>query len=239
MYNNLIVGAVIVAAGKSRRMGCNKLFARIGDMPVLVHTLKVFDRINTVDSIVLVTGSEDLDYCSKDIIEKYGIRKVIEITEGGSERQYSVCNGVKTLKGRCDIIITHDGARPFVTQKIIDTSIEQAYIFDAAACAVPLKDTIKKVDKSNFTVDTPERDSLMAVQTPQTFKYDILYSAHMQALEESFTGTDDTMLVERLGVKVKLFEGSYENIKITTPEDMFIAEAILRYRKSGKMQYKP
>lgn len=232
MYKGLSVGVIIAAAGRGRRMGLNKQFIIIQDMPVLAHTLKTFNSLELVNSIVLVTGAEDIEYCSGNIIDKYKLNKVTEIIEGGSERQYSIVNGINALKGKCEIVVTHDGARPFVTPAIIERSVEEAYVYGAAACAVPVKDTIKIADDLNFALETPDRSRLFAVQTPQTFMFDIIYRAHMKALEDGFKGTDDTMLVERLGMKIKLFEGSYENIKITTPEDVYIAEAIMKFKES-------
>lgn len=233
MYKDLVIGAVIVAAGKSKRMGSgiNKQHIILGEMPVLAHVLITFDNIDSIDRIVVVTGTEDIDYCKENIIKKYNIRKDVKIVSGGDERQYSMFNGLRALNGECDIVITHDGARPFVTSKIIERSVEEAFLYGAAACAVPVKDTIKICDEENFVTGTPDRAKLFVVQTPQTFKFDILYKAHASAAEEGFTATDDTALVERRGARVKLFEGSYENVKITTVEDIYIAEAILKKRK--------
>lgn len=237
MYKDLIVGVVIVAAGKSKRMGIgvNKQHIILGDKPVLAHTLKAFDSVASIDRIVIVTSPEELDYCRKDIVEDYKIEKAVDIVTGGEERQHSIFNGLKALKGECDIVITHDGARPFVTEKVIEKSIEEACIYGASACAVPVKDTIKVSDSENFVIDTPDRSRLFAVQTPQTFKFDILYKAHVNALEEGFLGTDDTVLVERIGTRVKLFEGSYENIKITTIEDIYIAKSIFEMREINRI----
>lgn len=232
MYKGLMVGAVIVAAGSSSRMGKNKLYIPIEGTPVLARTISVFHGINTVDRIILVTAAKEIDYCLQNILKKYDMNKDIEIVAGGTERQYSMMNGLNNLKGSCDIVVTHDGARPFVTAEIIEKSIETAYIYKAAACAVPVKDTIKIMDSESFAIDTLDRSKLSAVQTPQTFLFNTIYEAHIKAREEGFTGTDDTVLVERMGVKVKLFEGSYENIKITTPDDIYLSEAILGYRKN-------
>jgi 2-C-methyl-D-erythritol 4-phosphate cytidylyltransferase len=143
MYRGLSVGAIIAAAGKSRRMGLNKQFIDICGIPVLAHTLMKFNNLDLIDRIVLVTGEEDIEYCSKSITEKYKINKVSEIISGGHERQNSVFNGINALMGKCGIIITHDGARPFITPEIIERSIEGAYTYGAAACAVHVKDTIR------------------------------------------------------------------------------------------------
>jgi len=231
-----MIGAIIVAAGEGTRMGSskNKQYLFIGDRPLIAHTLGVFSSIDLIDNIVLVVREQEMDYCRKNIIEQYGIKNIMALIPGGSERQHSMLKGLDALKGICDIVVTHDGARPLVTPEIILESISKAYTYGASACAVPVKDTIKIVDSHNYIVDTPNRSKLYRVQTPQTFKFDILYDAHKKALEEGFVGTDDTVLLERIGVKVKLFEGSYENIKVTTPEDIYIAEAILNYRSSRK-----
>lgn len=233
MYKDSRIAAIVVAAGKSLRMRPykNKQYIVIDNRPLLAHTLEVFERVSMIDSIMLVVAKDDMDYCRNNVINKYGIKKVIDIVPGGRERQHSMSNGLKALEGTCDIIVTHDGARPLVTPGIIEESIRQAYMYGAAACAVPVKDTIKVVDSDCFTADTPDRSKLFAVQTPQTFRYNLLLKAHISALEENFLGTDDTTLVERIGTRVKLFEGNYDNIKVTTPEDLYTVESILKYRK--------
>jgi 2-C-methyl-D-erythritol 4-phosphate cytidylyltransferase len=239
MYNNFKVGAVVVSAGRSRRMGnINKQFLMIGGKPVLSHTLALFESMPVVDFIVLVAGSGEVDNYREGIIDRYGISKVKYIVEGGEERQHSVRNGLEAIGGMCDIVIIHDGARPFADPCIIEKSVLEASEYGAAACGVPVKDTIKVRGSDGFITGSPDRSTLYAVQTPQTFRYQILYDAHKKALEEGFLGTDDTVLVERMGMKVRLFEGSYENIKITTFEDIYAAEAILRYRmdrQDGKL----
>ncbi|KPU42657.1 2-C-methyl-D-erythritol 4-phosphate cytidylyltransferase 1 [Oxobacter pfennigii] len=238
MYGGLSIGAVVVAAGKGKRMGAevNKLFLEINNKPVLAYTLEAFESSQYVDSIIIAANENEMDYIKKDIIDRYKINKIkksISLVAGGEIRQQSIIKGLSELKGACDIIVTHDGARPLVTSQIIDLSVEEAEKYGAAACAVPLKDTIKVVDEEGFVLSTPERATLYAIQTPQTFKFDILFSAHREAVKNEFIGTDDTVLVERLGFKIKLFSGSYENIKVTTPEDIYIAEAILNNRKRG------
>lgn len=236
MYKGLNIGAVVVAAGKGKRMGSqlNKQYLSIEDKPVLAHTLLVLSSVEFIDRIVVVVGEDEIDYCKDNIINRYNIRNASDIIAGGAERQNSMINGLNALKDLCDIVITHDGARPLITTDIIEKSVTEAILYGAAACAVPVKDTIKVSDNENYIIDTPERRRLYAVQTPQTFKYELICKAHDAALKESFIGTDDTVLVERIGTRVKLFEGSYENIKITTPEDVFIAEAIIEYRKLNK-----
>ncbi|HBM80316.1 MAG: 2-C-methyl-D-erythritol 4-phosphate cytidylyltransferase [Clostridiales bacterium] len=233
MYKNLRVGAIIAAAGKSSRMGnINKLFIKLGRREILAEVLNVFSSTSCIDSIVIVCGEDTVDRCRKDIVEKYSISKVSKIIPGGAERQFSVLKGLIALYGMCDIVLIHDGARPFVREETIKKSVEEAYIYGAAACAVPVKDTIKIVDSDKFTLNTPDRNKVYAVQTPQAFKYNIIYDAHIKAKKSGFIGTDDTMLVERAGSRVKLFEGSYDNIKITTPDDIYIAEAIIKHRNN-------
>lgn len=232
MYKGLKVCALIAAAGKSRRMGgkINKQLILLDGIPVLARTLKVFDEADIIDNIVVVSAVSDIEYYTENIINKYGTKKVINVIAGGAKRQQSIMNGLCALSGACDIVAVHDGARPFVTASIINRSVEEAYLYGAAACGVNVKDTIKVIDSDSFIKETPDRNTIYAVQTPQTFWYDLLYEAHKKAIEEGFQGTDDTVLVERQGVKVKLFLGSYENIKITTPEDIFVAEAILKHK---------
>lgn len=231
MFKGLSVDAVIVAAGKSSRMGINKQLVEIDGLPILAHTLKAFDNVDLVDRIVLVTALDDMELFRDRIVKKYGISKAVHIVSGGSERQHSVMNGLDFLKGSCDIVLVHDGARPFVTPEIIWTSVGEAFLYGAAACAVPAKDTVKLTDPDGFISYSTDRSKTYYVQTPQAFKFEILYNAHIKAKEDGFIGTDDTVLVERIGIKVKLFRGSYENIKITTPEDVYIGEAIIKYRK--------
>lgn len=232
MYKDLRVGVIVAAAGQGSRVGGNikKQYLLIGDKPVLAHTLMAVSSSNLVDEIVVVVGESEIEYCRKNIIAAYKIDKISCVVKGGGERQQSVFEGLLSLKGKCGIVAVHDGARPFVTAGMLDESIRKAYEYDAAACAVSVKDTIKVVDKNRWIVDTPDRSQLYAVQTPQTFKFDLIFRAHIKALREGYTGTDDTVLVERMGTRVKIFNGSYENIKITTPEDLYIAEAMNKYR---------
>lgn len=235
MYKGLRVCAIIAAAGKGRRMESKveKQYLMLKDKPLLVHTLEVFSCCDAVDDIVIVTGSDHVKYCEKDIVSKYNIKKVLNITAGGKERQESVKNGLEVIKEFCDIVIIHDGARPFVTSEIINRSIANAYEFGAAACAVLVKDTIKMSDDNGFVAKTLDRSKLYAIQTPQSFMFDIIYDAHKKAEDTGFIGTDDTVLAEMCGRRVKLFEGSYENIKVTTREDLYFGEAIIDSRKGS------
>lgn len=226
--------AVIVAAGRGTRMraGINKQFIQIGDKPVLYYTLKSFSECPLIDEIVLVLATGEIEYCKKNIINKYGIQKIGAIVEGGAERQESVYNGLKKLKD-CDIVLIHDGARPFVTNRIIEDGIKYTRIYGASACGVRPKDTIKIIDSNGFSVSTPDRTSLFSVQTPQCFQYNIILNSHKNLQSEKTIATDDTIIVENCGHKVFLYEGDYSNIKITTQEDLIVAESILYSRKQS------
>lgn len=226
----MFISAIVVAAGKGRRMGTklNKVFLKLNGKPVLYYTLNTFEKLSELDEIVLVVSNDDIDYCRREIVDKYNFKKVKRIIAGGMERQESVFNGLKAVDSRCDIVMIHDGARPFIDKTTLKKGIEESKVYSAVGIAVPVKDTIKVVDDDNFVVATPDRTNLMAIQTPQIFDYKLIYDAHLKAMEDGFLGTDDTVLVERLGHKVKLVEGSYRNIKITTPEDLIISEAFLK-----------
>ncbi|HHV83369.1 MAG TPA: 2-C-methyl-D-erythritol 4-phosphate cytidylyltransferase [Tepidanaerobacter syntrophicus] len=222
------VCAVIAAGGQGKRMNSNvsKQFLTIKGHPILYYTLNKFEKMKILNEIILVVPPADVKYTKEQIIKKYGFKKTI-IVEGGKERQDSVYNGLKALPKDADIVVIHDGVRPFIPVKIIENSIEAAAECDAVGVAVPVKDTIKVVDDKSVVKTTPDRKALWAIQTPQTFKYDVIMKAYEKAMEDGFYGTDDTVLVERMGLPVKIIEGSYENIKITTPEDIIFAEAFV------------
>lgn len=222
--------AVVVAAGKGIRMGhtVNKVYLPIAGKPVLYYSLKVFDEIDWIKEIVAVVSKEEMEYCQENVIKKYFFKKPVKLVEGGSERQYSVYNGIINTEEDCEIIAIHDGARPLVEKETVIKALKEAYLHKAAAVGVPVKDTIKVVDGKNFILNTPDRKYLWAIQTPQVFERNLIIKAHQKALEDGFLGTDDTVLVERLGYKVKVVEGDYRNIKITTPEDLIVAEAFLK-----------
>lgn len=222
------VSALIAAGGRGRRMNSSisKQFLFVKGYPILYYTLKTFELMDCFDEIVMVAGKQDMDYTREQIINQYRFEK-IRMIEGGLERQDSVYNGLRELSPQTDIVVIHDGVRPFVTKEIIKKSIEAAKRYKAVGVAVPVKDTIKVVGDGNIIKQTPNRKDLWAMQTPQTFKYDLILKAHEEARKDNFFGTDDAMLVERLGLPVRIIEGAYENIKITTPEDIIIAETFL------------
>ena len=222
--------AIVLAAGKGTRMnaGMNKQFMLINDRPLLAQTLAAFQSCNAIDSIILVAGREELKTCKEQIIDRYGFDKVDKLVPGGSERQQSVYNGIMELEDDCSIVVIHDGARPILPEGIIERCIDGAEIYGAVSAGMPAKETIKILNEEGFVQYTPERGKVWVTQTPQAFKRDIIEKAHEMATIKGISGTDDAFLVECMGIKVKMLEGSYENIKITTPEDIILAEAIMR-----------
>lgn len=218
---------IIPAAGQGKRMGAgrNKLLLELDSIPVLIHTLRVFETDHQCESVTLAINPHD-EAELKKLLEAYSIQKVVALVPGGKERQHSVFEALKTLKGE-GIVLVHDGARPFIKQEIIHKLVLKAEKEGASLVAVPVKDTIKKV-QNDEVVETVERSSLWAVQTPQAFRFSLLFEAHHNALNDDFLGTDDASLVERMGTSVFVVEGDYDNIKLTTPEDLYFAEAIMK-----------
>jgi len=230
----MMVSAIIVAAGKGKRFaeGPKKQFLFLAGKPVLCHTLDKFEACPAVRSVILVAAQEDKDYCLKEIVEKYGYRKVSQIVGGGKRRQDSVKNGIDALSPDADIVVIHDGVRPFVTNEIIEKSIHSALEVGASVTAVPVKDTIKLSGPDGMVSRTLNRDALWQVQTPQTFLVSVIKNAYQKAAQDGFAGTDDASLVERLGLRVHLLPGAYSNIKITTPEDLVLANLLLETQTS-------
>ncbi len=220
------VGTVIVAAGKSERMGgVDKLFAQLNGKPLLARVVDAFQECNAIDEIVIVLGQVNLER-GREMASEYGWSKVTELCLGGKRRQDSVKEGLKMLKD-CQWVMIHDGARALITIDTIERGLAEALENGAAVAAVPVKDTIKAASPEGFVHSTPLRDTLWAIQTPQVFRFDLIRQAHDKIHEDV---TDDATMVEKLGHDVKLYMGSYENIKITTPEDLAFAEIILRNR---------
>jgi len=225
--NQQKVGAVIASAGESRRMGgVDKVLASLGGKPILARVVDVFQRCDLVDQIVVVLSKENLEH-GRQLAADEGWSKVTDVCLGGSRRQDSVVVGLGRLC-RCDWVAVHDGARPLVTVDLIERGIEAAGETGAAVVAVPVKDTVKLAGEDRIVHQTPPRQNLWAVQTPQVFRFDIITEAYQQARAEV---TDDASLVEQLGCRVKLYMGSYDNIKITTPDDLALAEVL--WRKHG------
>lgn len=222
-----MISAIILAGGKGKRMGAkvSKQYIEVKGKPILYYTLQRFADCKDIDKIVLVLPKDEIEYCTKEILDKYSL-KVDIIVEGGKERQDSVFNALDKLDGD-EIVLIHDGARPFVSERIIKDGIKYAKLYGAAAPGVTPKDTIKIKDKNSFSLCTPDRNELVAIQTPQVFKLDTIKECHRKIREDKLTVTDDTMVVEHYGNKVYLFEGDYTNIKVTTPEDLILAEKLI------------
>lgn len=239
--------AIVLAAGVGKRMGGNtpKQYLLLDEKPILYYALKAFEN-SKVDNIVLVVGKNDIKYCAEEIIEKYQFKKVSNIIEGGKERYNSVYNGLCIIKD-ADYVLIHDGARPFITEDIINDTIHEVQLHKACIVGVPSKDTIKLVNELKFVSSTPNRDTVWSVQTPQAFSYPLIIQAYNKLMEKMDVRlqehedvklpniTDDAMVVEYImNYPVKLVMGSYSNIKITTPEDLLIGKAILDDRIQAK-----
>jgi len=222
--------ALIAAAGKGKRMNAriSKPFIYISGKPILAYTIEKFEKCKIIDKICLIVSPEEKEMCYKNIILRYNFSKVKELVDGGETRQDSVYNGIKALDKDTDIVVIHDGARPLVEETIIRDSIEKAQKYGAAIAVIPIKDTVKKSENDFFINKTLNREKIWRAQTPQTFKYDIILTAHHQAFKDKYLVTDDAAIVERYGHKVKLIIGSKENIKITTPFDIIMAEIFLK-----------
>jgi len=224
-----ICTAVIVAAGKGKRMGTDisKQFLPLGGKEILAHTVEVFESAENIRDIVLVTGEDSLQDV-RDMAQEYSWKKIVSVVAGGKERQDSVWNGLQAVSGDTELVLIHDGVRPFVTEEILNLSIDPAVEMGGCVAGVPAKDTIKVCNSENIAVDTPDRSTLCQIQTPQTFRKDLIVKAYAQAKAEGFIGTDDASLAEYSGYPVKVIMGSYRNIKITTREDLIIGEAFLK-----------
>jgi 2-C-methyl-D-erythritol 4-phosphate cytidylyltransferase len=230
-----MVSVVIVAGGKGKRMGqgVNKQYLKLGEMEVLAVAIEAFNRVDSVDEIIVVTSEQEIEFCSENIIKKYNFEKVKRVVAGGEERQESVYNGLMSCNEESEVVLIHDGARPFVTEKMILDSIEGARRFEACTVAVPVKDTIKRVDESSTILSTLKRSELFSIQTPQAFKFGLILEGHREAIKNNVLVTDDTALIEAMGKNVKIVMGSYFNIKLTTQEDLVFAGAIVDYLKEN------
>jgi 2-C-methyl-D-erythritol 4-phosphate cytidylyltransferase len=228
MVNNLRV--VIAAAGRGSRMesSTNKQYMLLNSRPVIAYSLDFFEKLDVVDEIVIVTGENELDYCEREIIKPFKFKKVSAVIAGGKERQDSVWAGLQKLGADTEFVAVHDGARPLLTSAVLYRLLEEAEGWGAAIPGIASKDTLKAVDRDDFVRQTLDRTTIYSIQTPQVFKYEELMAAYRQSYEEDFRGTDDASLFEHFIGRVKVVEGDYNNIKITTPGDMLIAEALLR-----------
>lgn len=221
--------AIVLAAGQGKRMGSDvpKQYLSINEKPVIYYSLKVMEE-SDIDEVILVVGKDDMDYCREQIVEKYHFQKTKRIIEGGSERYLSVYNGLCAIDN-IDYVLIHDGARPLIDKKLIARTIEQVKKHQACVVGMPVKDTIKIADENGMVESTPVRDKVWMIQTPQAFNYLLIRNAYDTLMKEMISSvTDDAMVLEQIGgSSIKLIEGSYENIKITTPEDIQLAQLFL------------
>ena len=223
--------ALIPAAGMGKRMGAgqNKQYLLLDGMPILAHTLRVFQQAPFISGIYLITPEPEIPFCLSDVVERYGFSKVRAVVAGGAERQHSVLNGLTAMReiGQDDLVLIHDGVRPFVPAELLQRAASAADEFGGAVVAVPVKDTVK-IARNGIIQETPPREELWLAQTPQAFRYGLIRAAHESAAAEGFLGTDDASLLERQGFPLHIVLGDYRNIKITTPEDMLLAHAFLQ-----------
>jgi 2-C-methyl-D-erythritol 4-phosphate cytidylyltransferase len=226
------VTCIVAAAGKGRRFGAkrNKPFVALSSMPILAHTLKALEKSACIDDIIVVVARGLRGRCRR-LIQRYDVRKVRSVVAGGRRRYDSVRNGLLEA-GTADIVLVHDGARPFIDEKLIRTVVRAAQTFGAALCALPVKQTLKKVSRNLLVEVTPDRKYVWEAQTPQGFRKEILEEAYRKSGARN--ATDDAALVERTGHRVKIVKGSHRNIKITTPEDYAMAEVLLNQRPRTK-----
>ena len=230
MVDNLRV--VIAAAGKGRRMGSttNKQYMLLNGTPVLSYSLDFFERLPVVNQIVVVCARDEVEYCEEEIVKRFEFDKVAAVVPGGQERQDSVWAGLQHLGDDTDLVAVHDGARPLLSAEVLTRLLTEAREWGAAIPGIASRDTVKLGDRDGFVRQTMDRTSVYAIQTPQVFNYTELVTAYREAREEGFLGTDDASLFERYIGRVKIVPGDYNNIKITTPQDMIVAEALLRGR---------
>ncbi|MGZ6225759.1 MAG: 2-C-methyl-D-erythritol 4-phosphate cytidylyltransferase [Syntrophales bacterium] len=222
--------AIIPGAGSSKRMQNNasKQYFLLDGVPVLARTLEIFQRSLAIDEIFLIVPETDIDYAHKHIVDRYAISKVSNILAGGKERQDSVRNGIDATGIGHDIIVIHDGVRPFISEELVNSAVLEAYRSKAVTLGVPVKDTVKSVDRHGMVMETLNRSHLWLTQTPQAFERSVIKKAYEAAYGDNYYGTDDASLVERIGVKVTMICGSYDNIKITTQDDIMLAEILTR-----------
>lgn len=225
--------AIIPAAGQGKRMGnqLNKQFLSLGGLPLLLHTCTALAQVLELEQMIVIARpgeEEEIARVLSPLIRKERERWLI--VSGGEERQHSVWNGLQQVPPELALVAVHDGARPLITPEIVRSALQMAQETGAVVVGVPVKDTIKTVDEQGLIIGTPERKRLWAVQTPQVFRRDWLLAAYQQAWQEGFLGTDDAALVERAGYPVRMLQGDYANLKITTPEDLILAEALLQAR---------
>jgi 2-C-methyl-D-erythritol 4-phosphate cytidylyltransferase len=225
------IAALIPAAGSGSRMGGHvaKPFLHIGTREILARTLDIFETCPAIDEVWVMVALEHCGYCQRAIVERYGFQKVRGIVAGGATRQESVWKGFQRLEGEIDLVVVHDGVRPFVTAALLHDTLVQAALHGAAVAAVPLKDTLKRVSAAGEVEATVPRDGLWRVQTPQAFQRHLLQSAFCQAWQRGIVATDEAGLLEACGRRVKVVPGLESNVKITTPDDLPLCESLLRH----------
>ena len=221
--------AIIVCGGSGKRFSgnCKKQYALLSNKPVLAHTIYPFQKSDSIDEIVLVVPKDDIETVKSSIVEKFEFTKVTNVVAGGEQRQDSVYNGLRSIKKIPDKVFIHDGVRPFIRIKEIEAAAKASQESNALIFAIKPRNTVKEIDESGDIVKTHKRENLFEALTPQIFSYDIIMTAHELAKEKNYYSTDDSALVERIGEKVKVFEGSSENIKLTFESDMLIAKKIM------------
>jgi len=216
--------------GKRMNAKISKPFIPIYGKPIIAYTLEKFEQCKFIEGVYLIVNQRERDLYKKNVISKYNFSKVKRLIDGGRTRQNSVYNGLKSLDEDTDIVVIHDGARPFIEETLIQSSVKAAQKYGAAILAIPIKDTIKKSRKYRFIKETIDREHVWRAQTPQTFRYDLIFSSYKKAYQDKLYVTDDAAIVEKYGHKVKIVIGSEENIKVTTPFDIVIAENLLKER---------
>lgn len=224
-----MVSAIIVSAGRGARMNdaIRKQYMYLSGIPVLAHSVIAFDSCNAIEEIFLVVPEEDLDYCQKEILSSIKLKKKIHLVSGGVRRQDSVYNGLQAIDKNTDTVVIHDGVRPFVQPGDLMACIQGSKDFGACILAIPASDTLKRVSESEMVTGTLDRERIWLAQTPQVFQYNLILKAHQDARRDGYIGTDDASLVERLGMDVKIINGSRFNIKITIKEDLALAKALI------------
>ena len=234
-----MVSVIFPAAGQGRRMGLgfNKIFTELSGKPVLLQTLLTFSRCSCIDELIIVVSPAEVDTV-RQVLAKVPRLKPFTVVGGGSERQYSVYNGLMAVSPESDIVLVHDAARPMITEQIIQNIVNEVMISGTAVCAVPAKNTIAAIDDTGFIKEVPDRSTIWEVQTPQGFKKELLVQAHEKAKADAFLGTDEASLVMRLPHPVKLVMGSYDNIKITTPTDLLFAEMMFGHNTAKQLKFK-
>lgn len=227
-----ISSAIIVAAGQGKRMGgqTRKQFLMLEGKEIIAHTIERFEKFYEIKEIILVTGKDDIE-CVEAMVKSHGWKKIAAVVSGGKERQDSVKCGLQALSENTEIVLIHDGVRPFVTEDMINRSIAAAQKYDGCVLGVPAKDTMKICDENGMVMETPDRSTLWYIQTPQAFRRDLIEKAYKKAEQEGFLGTDDASVAEFYGAQIKVIQGSYQNIKITTKEDLLVGACFLEEGK--------